>query len=145
MIADITVYHVNATVGKIVAKGSGVVWDGYAYDKLPTPGSDSAWGRSYIYDYLYSNTKSYSWEDSLDDDGLSYYRGRLYSLLPSTGRRVNGSLTGYANDRCLYTSGSYFNSRNYSSFKFDDGTTSKYGFTVTNLSSTNCTLTFTDF
>ncbi|MCR4699260.1 MAG: hypothetical protein K5762_07845 [Bacilli bacterium] len=141
----IALYHVNATIGKISATGTGLAWDGYAYDKLPSFYSTSAWGRTFVYTYLYSNTTSYCYDQSLGDQDLTYYRGRLLSLVPATGQRINGVKTGYASYRSLYRSGSSFNSNTYSTFAFDDGTKPAFGFTVSKTSSSDCTIKFTDF
>ena len=141
----IALYHVNATIGKITATGTGLSWDGYAYDKIPSFYSSSAWGRTFIYTYLYSNTASYSYDKTLGDQGLDYYRGRLISLLPSSGKRINGTKTGYASYRSLYRSGSSFNSKIYSTFAFDDGSKPAFGFTVNKTSDSDCTIEFTDF
>ena len=127
----------------MVAKGNNVVWDGYAYDKLPS--YSAAWGKSYLYWYLYSNTKSYCFEDSLDDSKLSFYRGRLISLLPATGHRIDGNKTGYSKNTSLYTQGKTFDSSLYPNFVFDDGSKPKYGFRVATTSSSSCQLTFKDF
>ena len=139
----ILVTHINATIGKMVAKGNNVVWDGYAYDKLPS--YSAAWGKSYLYWYLYSNTKSYCFEDSLDDSNLSFYRGRLISLLPATGHRIDGNKTGYSKNTSLYIQGKTFDSSLYPNFVFDDGSKPKYGFRVATTSSRSCQLTFKDF
>lgn len=141
----IALYHVNATIGKISATGSGLSWDGYAYDKLPSYYSTTSWGRTFIYTYLYNNTASYCYDTSLGDKDLKYYRGRLISLLPATGQRINGVKTGYANYRSLYRSGSSFNSNVYPTFAFDDGTKPAFGFTVSKTSNSDCTIKFTDF
>lgn len=142
----VLVYHVNARIGKIVAtRNSGTIWDGTCYDKLPKYGSDSSWGSSYAYTFIYSNTSSYSWDQSLKETGYNYYRGRLVSLLPANGVKIQGSKTGYASDRCLYTAGSKFDSTVYSSFKFDDGSTPAMGFKVLSTTDSDCSIQFGDF
>lgn len=141
----VLVYHVDARVGKLVADSKGnASWDGNAYDKLPSPGSDRNWRRTYTYSYIYSNTKTYCYDQSLSDSGLSFYRGRLISLLPSNGKKVEGSKTGYSSDRCLYRSGNAFTSQKYDSFMFDDGSLPQFGFQVSS-TSTSCSLKFMEF
>ena len=137
----VLLYHVNATVGKLVATRSGTVWDGNAYDKLPPYSSE--WGTSYAYTYLYSNTKSYSWEQALDDTDMSFYRGRLISLLPATGKRINGGT--FSGTNSLYRLNSTFNHESYPNFVFDDGNKPKYGFKVDSISSNDCVLKFAEF
>ncbi len=142
--SGVLVTHINATIGKVVPNRSGdPVWDGYAYDKLGT--YNTSWGKSYLYAYLYNNTKSYCYDKTLDDSGLPFYRGRLISLLPATGSRINGAKTGFSKNPSLYTQGSHFDSVTYPNFEFDDGSTPRYGFTVSTTTSTSCQLTFKDF
>ncbi len=138
----VLVYHIDATVGKLVATSSGSIsWDGYAYDKLPAYSSDL--GRKYAYFPIYSNTYSYSYNQDITDDGLSYYRGRLISLLPSTGKRINGSKTGYSGNSSLYTKGKTFGRNGvYSDFCFDDGSKPQFSFTVKTTSDSDCVIEF---
>lgn len=138
----VLVYHVNATVGKLVLNSKKqIVWDGYAYDMLPDYSSE--WGYDYLYSLIYSNTYSRSYDPDLKDTNLSYYRGRLISLLPATGRRINGSKTGFADNSSLYTTGKTFGKNGiYSGFRFDDGNKPEYSFTVESTSSKNCVLRF---
>lgn len=139
----VLVYHVNARIGKLLANSnSSITWDGKCYDSLPAYGKDKNWGRTYTYSLIYSNTKSYSWDQSLSDSGCNYYRGRLISLLPASGRKIEGSKTGYASDRCLYRVGTSFDNSIYSDFAFDDGSENQIGFTVKSTSETDCTLQF---
>ena len=136
----VLVYHINATVGKIVPDSKGNPhWDGYAYDMLPSYSSD--WGKYYLFAFLYSNTRSYSWDSNISDTGLSFYRGRLISLLPSSGNRVEGLKTGFADNNVLFGAGSSFEN-SYSDFKFDDGNKCKYSFTVNSTNSSSCSLEF---
>lgn len=140
----VLIYHINASVGKIVPKTSTeVMFNGEVYDKLPSYSSD--WGYKYLYTTLYSNTRSYCLDDSISDEGMSYYRGRLISLLPATGRRINGNKTGFSTNSVLYTKGDTFYGKNgiYSEFLFDDGSSVDYSFTVKSTSSSSCTLSFT--
>lgn len=138
----VLVYHVNATVGKLLPDNSskGIYWDGYAYDKLPSYSSD--WGYYYLYYLIYSNTYSRGYDPELKDDGMDYYRGRLISLLPATGMRINGAKTGYSSGTSLYQKGDSFASDIYKDFRFDDGTKPNYSFTVKSTSSKDCTLEF---
>lgn len=142
----VLLYHINARVGKIeVDKNQNIVWDGYVYDKLPST-STSGWGEKFIYYYLYNNTASYSYDQSFNDSNLTYYKGRLISILPSSGSKIMGRRTGYSNDKTTpYRKGDSFSSNNYSNFIFDDGNTPKYSFTVTNTTSSDCKLTFKEF
>lgn len=141
--SGVLVYHVNATVGKLVVDSARkIVWDGYAYDKLPPYSSE--WGYDYLYSLIYSNTYSRGYDPDLKDDGLSYYRGRLISLLPATGSRINGSKSGFADDSVLYQVGSVFGGNGtYSKFRFDDGNSLPYSFMVTGTSDKDCVLKFT--
>ncbi len=78
----------------------------------------------------------------MKDDNMSYYRGRLISLLPATGKRINGAKTGYSGTSSLYQSGDSFGSDIYKEFRFDDGTKPNFSFTVSSTSSKDCTLEF---
>ncbi len=140
--SGVLVYHVNATVGKLLPESSkSIVWDGCAYDKLPP--YSSAWGYEYLYSLIYSNTYSRSYDPDLKDTNLSYYRGRLISLLPATGRRINGSKTGFADNDVLYQVGTTFGgTHTYSDFCFDDGNPLAYSFTVSSTSDKDCVLKF---
>lgn len=144
--AGVLLYHVNARVGKIVAsKTNQISWDGYVYDKLPST-STSGWGETFTYYYIYNNTSSYSYDQSLTDSNLSYYRGRFISILPSSGTKIQGRKTGYSNDRNTpYRTGDSFSSKTYSNFVFDDGSKPKYSFTIKSTTSSDCKLTFSDF
>jgi M6 family metalloprotease-like protein len=142
----VLVYHVDASVGKLLPDSKGnVYWDGAIYDKLPTY-DDSTWGKYFAYYYIYSNTASYSYDTSFSDAASPFYRGRLISLLPATGMKIMGRKTGYSTNNSLYTTGSVFGSKGvYSSFIFEDGTVPEYGFEVTSTSSSDCQLTFSAF
>lgn len=140
----VLVYHVDARIGKMKpVSQTELQWDGYAYDRLSSPNSE--WAVYYIYTYIYNNTASYCYDQSLVDTGLSFYRGRLISLLPATGKRIDGLKTGYSSNTSLYTAGSSFDSSVYSTFLFDDGSSPKFGFKVNTTSSSDCTLTFKSF
>lgn len=142
----VLVYHVDARVGKMIASGNNSIdWDGYCYDMLPKYGEDRNWGRSYSYCMIYSNTRSYSWDQSLNDTGKNFYRGRLISLLPATGKKIEGAKTGYSSDRSLFRVGTTFSSSIYSDFVFDDGSENTIGFKVKEVSDTDCKLEFIDF
>lgn len=140
-VPGVLVYHIDARVGKIIATTSGNAWDGYCYDKLPTYGTDTNWGKSYTYTYIFNNTKNYSYVKNLEEDS-NYYRGRLISILPKSGKKIQGSKTGYSNVNSLYRSGSSFGSNNYSDFIFDDGSSLHYSFTVKSATQTGCQLEF---
>jgi hypothetical protein len=135
----ILVYHVNSRIGKVSVSGSSLVWDGYSYDKLP-----SSWSSYVGYTYICSNTRSYCYDSSLSDTGLKFYRGRLISLLPSTGTKIEGKKTGYSSNECLFTKGDSFKD-SYSSFVFDEGTSPRYDFSVDSVTTSKATLTFSDF
>ncbi len=143
--SGVLVYHVDARVGKMTASSnSSAKWDGYCYDSLPSPKSSSNWGRTFTYYYIYSNTKSYSWEQDLDESG-NYYRGRLISILPRSGTKIQGAYTGYSSVSSLYRSGSSFDSSVYKDFKFDDGSIPNYGFKVKSTTESDCVLEFKEF
>ena len=142
----VLVYHVDARIGKIVAsRNSSLVWNGYVFDKLPSAKKDLGWGNNYMYTFIYNNTRSDCYEKNMSDENLSFYRGRLVSLLPSTGRRIEGNRTGYSNNSSLYKTGKAFNKSVYSTFKFDDGSAPKYGFVVSSTTDVDCTLEFSEF
>ena len=145
-------YHVDARIGKLIPDSKGQpVWNQEVYDKLPSP--DSNWGKQYLYTYLYSNTASYCFDQSRDDEGRSYYRGRLISLMPATGNRINGKASKvgnrvhyhYADNTALYTSKNKSFKDNYSSFLFDDGSKPMFSFRVTSMAENSCILSFTEF
>jgi M6 family metalloprotease-like protein len=140
--SGVLVYHIDARIGKIVAtSNSETTWDGNSYDSLPKYGSDIRWGRTYTYTYIFNNTKSYCQCQSLDDSNNNYYRGRLISLLPKSAKKIQGT----SDASSLYRTGSSFDSSNYSSFMFDDGSKPLYGFSVKSTSTTDCVLEFSDF
>ena len=141
--SGILVYHINATVGKLLPdSNSSIIWDGCAYDKLPSYSSN--WGYTFLYSLIYNNTASRGYDTNLKDEGMSYYRGRLISLLPATGKRINGQKTGYSTNSSLYKKGTEFGKEVYDEFRFDDGTKSQYTFKVESTSDKNCTLKFGD-
>lgn len=143
--AGVVLYHVNAKIGKIEATRTTLSWDGYVYDKLPNAKKTAGWGSRFIYSFLYNNTRSYCNETSMSDEGLPFYRGRLVSLLPATGSRIEGAKTGYSSNQSLYSTGSSFSHNEYPSFCFDNGSKPKYGFTITSINSTTCAIQFSDF
>jgi M6 family metalloprotease-like protein len=140
----VLVYHIDARIGKIIGTSDGNKWDGYVYDTLPKYGSDKEWGSTYTYTYIFNNTKSYSYVSNLDESG-NYYRGRLISILPRSGKKIQGSYTGYSSITSLYRAGSAFNSKLYGSFRFDDGSSVQYGFNVKSTTSSECVLEFSNF
>ena len=137
----VLLYHINATVGKIVpVTNTTVKWDGFVYNKLPPYSSD--WGYKYLYTTLYSNTTSMSYH-TISDSSTSFYRGRLISLLPATGSKIQGNKTGFATNSVLFQKeGSFSSSSTYSDFVFDDGTRPDFGFKVKSTSSDRCTIEF---
>lgn len=144
-------FHVDARIGKLVPDSKGYpVWNQEVYDKLPAPDSD--WGSRYLYTYLYSNTASYSYDQSRKDTNRNYYRGRLISLMPATGNRINGKARkigstikyDYADNTSLYTSRNKGFKDNYSSFAFDDGSTRRYSFKVASTAENTCKISFTE-
>lgn len=138
----VLVYHINARVGKLKSVSNGKVqWDGYVYDAIPKAYEND---RSSLFMPLYSNTYSYSIDQTLLDKGKEYYRGRLISLLPATGSKVQGGLTGYSSNKSLFKDGDSF-SDVYRDFKFDDGSTPLFDFTVGDLQSDSCSITFREF
>ena len=72
---------------------------------------------------------------------MQYYRGRLVSLLPATGSKIQGGLTGYANNQSLFKKGDRF-SDVYQNFKFDDGSKPLFDFTIGDIKSDSCTIMF---
>lgn len=137
----VLVYHVNASIGKLVANRSGTaVWDGNYYDEVPEYTGQSGWGTSYLYYYIYSNTRSYSYNTLTD--ASTYYRGRLISLMPEDETKTSTRTNGYSSNDSLYTLGDNFGISTYTDFAFDDNGSYEYGFTVTSIGNTSCTLTF---
>lgn len=135
----VLVYHVNARVGKLKAvSNTQVAWDGCAYDKIPLASQNDY---NSIFMPLYSNTYSYSIDQTIKDRGMQYYRGRLVSLLPATGSKIQGGLTGYANNQSLFKKGDRF-SDVYQNFKFDDGSKPLFDFTIGDIKSDSCTIMF---
>lgn len=151
--AGILVYHINARIGRMLPDSNGSpVWDGYVFDGLPNYSSD--WGKKLMYYYLYNNTRSYCYDTTITDTSSRFYRGRLISLLPATGKRTGDSNKNYSSNYSLYTKGNSFmvdlngKESTYSAFVFDDGSKPKYGFTVTNFTTSSdtkqATLKFTE-
>ncbi|MFA6829892.1 MAG: hypothetical protein WCR67_04245 [Bacilli bacterium] len=140
----VLVYHVNSRIGKIVPGSKTNYWNGEVYDSLPNKSTDSSWGRSYLFYYLYSNTRSYCYDENMSDANSSFYRGRLVSLVSATGKKISGASTGFATNKCLYTDNMKFmaDSGIYSNFVFDDGTKPAYGFKVNSCSDESCEITF---
>lgn len=142
-IPGVLVYHINASVGKLIFNSKKeIVWDGYKYDKLPDYDA-STWGYNFLYSLIYSNTASRSYDTELKDEGMSYYRGRLISLLPASGKRINGAKSGYSSNTSLYRVGQCFGKDGvYSEFRFDDGSKPQFSFEVTETSTKDCMLEF---
>jgi hypothetical protein len=87
----------------MVANSQGeAVWNGQVYDSLPSKASTSAWGKNYLYTYIYSNTRSYCYDTDISDTSSNFYRGRLISLLSATGYKIEGKKTGYADSTSLF-------------------------------------------
>lgn len=128
--SGILVYHVNSRIGKLSPSFSGILgleWDGCSYDRIPVANS-----QNYLYYYIYSNTRSYCFDTRFDDEGLSFYRGRLLSLLPANGRKTLFQANFMASNSSLYQNGDSFllPGGTYEEFVFDDGSTPLYGFEV---------------
>lgn len=146
----VIVYHVNASIGKVTAnRKQELVWDGKIYDEetIESANNDSKLGNYYAYTYIYSNTKSYSF-NVIDDSNSTYYRGRLISLLSHTGKKIAGNAfsRSFAQDSSLFKQGDSFGTGGtYSEFKFDDDSSPEYGFTVDSTSDTECSITFQEF
>lgn len=145
-------FHVDARVGKLVASSDSTpVWNREVYDKLPSP--DSTWGTFFAYALIYSNTYSYSWDQSRKDNNRNYYRGRLISLRPADGNRINGKAYrigtsvsySYADNTSLYTTKNKSFKDNYSSFRFDDNSKPSYSFKVTQTDAVSCRIAFSEF
>lgn len=138
----IMVYHVNAKVGKFkintLSQGT-FSWDGYVYDQIPVASENE---RNEFFSIIYSNTSSYSFANQLKEFGFNYYRSRLISLLPATGRKIVGSsLSSYANNNSLFKTGESF-SNQYNNFVFDCGVKPTFDFKVGNMNADGCSLTF---
>lgn len=146
----VLVYHVNASIGKVTAgKNNTLVWDKKTYDEetILSAKNDSKLGVTYAYTYIYSNTKTYCY-NQINDTSFDYYRGRLISLLPQSGTKIKGTASGRvcAKSNVLFQKGNTFGSNGvYSDFKFDDNSTPQYGFTVNSLTDTDCSITFQEF
>ena len=141
----VMVLHVNASIGKLTTgRDNSINWDNCLYDKLPAYNS-STWGVYFAYWYVYSNTRSYSYDQSFAELNYDFYKGTLLSLLPSTGKKIQGSKTNYASNSSLYMKGDAFHSKDPYDFTFDDWSVPQYGFEVKNTSSSNCELTFSAF
>jgi M6 family metalloprotease-like protein len=141
----VVIYHINAKIGKMVANSQGdAIWNGQVFDSLPLKASTSAWGKNYLYTYIYSNTRSYCYDTDISDTSSNFYRGRLISLLSATGYKIEGKKTGYADSTSLFRDGSTFlgSSGIYTNFVFDNGTKPEYGFSVSSLTNDAVTLTF---
>lgn len=139
----VLVYHINASIGRIYLKGlsQSLTWDGCVYDKLPPMNEISDYEG---YTYIFNNTRSYCYYQ-MDDSESNFYRGRLISLLPAIGRKIEGNRTGFSSNACLYREGDIFLLENgiYDNFVFDDGNKPQYGFEITDLDSESATLRFT--
>lgn len=129
------VYHVNAKVGKISASSNKLIWDGCSYDKIPVNNKST-----YGYYYLYSNMQERSYGTIIDDVNLNYYRTRLVSILPKDEKKTTEKNLFKASS--MYTKGDKFmcEGGSYTNFKFDDGNRPKYGFEVTDSTSSSVTI-----
>lgn len=128
--SGILVYHVDARIGKLVPSLTGVqglLWDGCSYDRIPVASS-----QNYLFYYIYSNTRSYCFDTRIDDTNSSYYRGRLLSLLPESGRKTRFVANQMASNSALYQNGDSFllSGGTYEEFLFDEGSRPLYGFEV---------------
>ncbi len=152
--AGIRVTHINSSVGKIVVNSTndGLVWDGTTYTGIPSADKDNNLGYDHVYYPIFSNTRSRSYAKIKDD--TDFYRGRLISLLPATGSKIQGSshnIKTYAGNSSLYKKGDSFGLKNgaYSDFYFDTGDKPQFGFTVESLSTStsgaSATLVFSQF
>lgn len=140
----VLVYHVNASIGKLVLSGDGsLVSDGNVYDALPD--YDDTWGKSFLYAYLNSNTQSRSYGQVIDDSQSNYYRTRLLSLLPATGKKTIYTREGLSSNRSLFQPHTSLK-KSYRDFRFDDGSYPAFDFEVTSIrENTDCTLLFSGF
>jgi len=143
----VQVFHVDNRIGKVVydTDSKSLRWDGNVYAGIPGPDSDIGLGEDHVYLPIFSNTKSRSFAKLKETD--EYYRGRLISLLPATGWKIQGAKTGYSKDSSLFTEGASFGRKDgiYSTFSFDDGTLPSYGFTVGEVSKSDVQLKFFSF
>lgn len=143
--SGLLLYHINATVGKLLPSGNSICWNGYAYDRLPNY-NPQTWGYDFLFWTLYSNTRSYCYEITFENDDSSFYRGTLASLLPATGNKISGNKTGFSKNTSLFTKGQEFSSSAiYKDFEFDDGTKPEFGFKVESTSSSSCKIKFKRF
>lgn len=141
--SGVLVYHVNARIGKIEqVLQSDWKWDGYCYDQIPDA-FESASSEAFYY-YLYSNTRSYCYDTAMDDSEAAFYRGRLISLLPASGRRTSFTNRTMANNTALFQEGDSFltDGGAFGGFIFDDGTKPAYGFKVEKEENGSATLRF---
>lgn len=144
--SGVLVYHVNASIGRLIMNSSNtaIVNDGRKYNALPDYSEE--WGRTYLYAFLYSNTKSYSYGDLINDTSSSYYRTRMISLLPAKGSKVSAkTVNDYGRNNCLFRTTSPSFKSAYPDFMFDDGTHPAYSFKVTSQTDKDCVLTFDTF
>ena len=76
----------------------------------------------------------------IDDVNLNYYRTRLVSILPKDEKKTTEKNLFKASS--MYTKGDKFmcEGGSYTNFKFDDGNRPKYGFEVTDLTSSSVTI-----
>lgn len=138
----ILVYHVNSRIGKLTPSYSAVMgleWDGCSYDRIPL-----AQPRNELYYYIYSNTRSRCFDTRIEDEDSSYYRGRLLSLLPASGRKTRFEAWSMANNTSLYQQGDSFllPGGTYEEFVFDDGSKPAYGFEIEQKGDESCRLHF---
>lgn len=145
-------YHVNASVGKVTITqyDQSGTWDKKFYNTIPNRDNwTSTNSKADFYVPVYSNSRSYCFcGDSYltkRKQNTNYYRQCLYSLLCATGKKITiTNNSGYATNDVLFKVNTSFKSK-YSSFKFDDDSKPKYDFKITNLSSSNCIVEFSQF
>lgn len=138
------VYHIDNRVGKMIynSQNKTLSWDGNKYDKLPSF-DEPGFGQTYLFSSIYSNTRSRSYETSLQASSAPFYRGFLCSLLAGCGKKIEQgktSISSYKNQG-LFKKGNQF-SKIYNNFIFDDGSKPAYDFKLSNTSSTSCTIEF---
>lgn len=140
----VLVYHVNASIGKLVVGSDNktIVSDGCVYDALPE--YSDKWGKDFLFAYLNSNTQSYSYGQVIDDSSSSFYRTRLISLLPASGKKTTYSSTGLSSNASLFLTKNSLK-KSYPNFEFDDGTKPAFDFTVNTIGTSDCSLTLKEF
>ena len=143
--SGILVYHVDSRIGKMIPdrlSDMGFKWNGECYDKISDALEDSG---NFLFYYIYSNTRSYCLDTSMDDSESPFYRGRLISLLSADGRKTTfESNVTMAGNPSLFQEGDAFflPEEMFDDFKFDDGSVPRYGFEVESLDGDSCVLHF---